>query len=75
MSVSEYVSIFASTRKNVLTYMSACFPLLVECVGISVCWHICQNLDVSAYTVGTLYNTNVGVQKIPDRAIWKPMVA
>ena len=21
------------------------------------------------------YNTNVGVQKIPDRAIWKPMVA
>ena len=28
-----------------------------------------------AYTVGTPYNTNVGVQKIPDRAIWKPMVA
>ena len=27
------------------------------------------------YTVGTPYNTNVGVQKIPDRAIWKPMVA
>ena len=26
-------------------------------------------------TVGTLYNTNVGVQKIPDRAIWKPVVA
>ena len=26
-------------------------------------------------TVGTPYNTNVGVQKIPDRAIWKPMVA
>ena len=25
-------------------------------------------------TVGTPYNTNVGVQKIPDRAIWKPMV-
>ena len=25
--------------------------------------------------VGTPYNTNVGVQKIPDRAIWKPMVA
>ena len=28
-----------------------------------------------ASTVGTPYNTNVGVQKIPDRAIWKPMVA
>ena len=29
----------------------------------------------SIYTVGTPYNTNVGVQKIPDRAIWKPVVA
>ena len=26
-------------------------------------------------TVGTPYNTNVGVQKIPDRALWKPVVA
>ena len=26
-------------------------------------------------TVETPYNTNVGVQKIPDRAIWKPVVA
>ena len=26
-------------------------------------------------TVGTPYNTNVGVQKIPNRAIWKPVVA
>ena len=26
-------------------------------------------------TVGTPYNTNVGVQKMPDRAIWKPVVA
>ena len=26
-------------------------------------------------TVGTSYSTNVGVQKIPDRAIWKPVVA
>ena len=25
-------------------------------------------------TVGTHYDTNVGVQKIPDRAIWKPVV-
>ena len=31
-------------------------------------WH-------NTYTVGTPYNTNVGVQKIPDRAIWKPVVA
>ena len=30
---------------------------------------------VSQHTVGTPYNTNVGVQKIPDRAIWKPVVA
>ena len=30
---------------------------------------------VYIYTVGTPYNTNVGVQKIPDRAIWKPLVA
>ena len=28
-----------------------------------------------ATTVETPYNTNVGVQKIPDRAIWKPVVA
>ena len=28
-----------------------------------------------SYTVETPYNTNVGVQKIPDRAIWKPVVA
>ena len=27
------------------------------------------------YTVETPYNTNVGVQQIPDRAIWKPVVA
>ena len=27
------------------------------------------------YTVETPYNTNGGVQKIPDRAIWKPVVA
>ena len=27
------------------------------------------------YTVETPYNTNVGVQKLPDRAIWKPVVA
>ena len=26
-------------------------------------------------TVGTPFNTNVGVQKIPDHAIWKPVVA
>ena len=26
-------------------------------------------------TVETPYNTNVGVQKNPDRAIWKPVVA
>ena len=31
--------------------------------------------DYKRYTVGTPYNTNVGVQKIPDRAIWKPVVA
>ena len=30
---------------------------------------------IALYTVGTPYNTNVGVQKIPDRAIWKPVVA
>ena len=28
-----------------------------------------------SYTVETPYNTNVGVQKIPDRVIWKPVVA
>ena len=26
-------------------------------------------------TVGTPYNTTVGVKKIPDHAIWKPVVA
>ena len=33
------------------------------------------SLSPSLYTVGTPYNTNVGVQKIPDRAIWKSVVA
>ena len=37
----------------------------------SQCWEIKENTT----TVGTPYNTNVGVQKIPDRAIWKPVVA
>ena len=32
-------------------------------------------VEVWVCTVGTPYNTNVGVQKIPDRAIWKPVVA
>ena len=36
--------------------------------GNKLVWNFDQN------TVGTPYNTNVGVQKIPDRAIWKPMV-
>ena len=36
---------------------------------LNLCW-----LGISD-TVGTPYNTNVGVQKIPDRAIWKPVVA
>ena len=37
---------------------------------------ICSiSVSRNANTVGTPYNTNVGVQKIPDRAIWKPMVA
>ena len=37
--------------------------------------HILQGPDYNNDTVGTPYNTNVGVQKIPDRAIWKPVVA
>ena len=39
-------------------------------VGISKMFSL-----VKTDTVGTPYNTNVGVQKIPDRAIWKPVVA
>ena len=35
----------------------------------------CLVIMKNVVTVGTPYNTNVGVQKIPDRAIWKPMVA
>ena len=43
------------------------------CVTIQ-CSERCSFI-VAINTVGTPYNTNVGVQKIPDRAIWKPMVA
>ena len=34
-----------------------------------------MNRAIWVSTVGTPYNTNVGVQKLPDRAIWKPVVA
>ena len=36
--------------------------------AMACCW-------MATCTVGTPYNTNVGVQKIPDSAIWKPVVA
>ena len=48
MSAFGHINKFACTRTNVLTYMSAYFPLLEEYVGISMCWHICRHLDVSA---------------------------
>ena len=37
--------------------------------------NLIQDVYQWTHTVGTPYNTNVGVQKIPDRAIWKPVVA
>ena len=43
--------------------------LLVLLEDLLRCWKI------NGITVGTPYNTNVGVKNIPDRAIWKPMVA
>ena len=43
-------------------------------IYIDVTTEVIHTLAI-AYTVGTPYNTNVGVQKIPDRAIWKPVVA
>ena len=33
------------------------------------------NFDVTFMLISYSYNTNVGVQKIPDFAVWKPMVA
>ena len=33
------------------------------------------HIIMDVITVETPYNTNGGVQKIPDRAIWKPVVA
>ena len=44
-----------------------------DCLSMYRDQEIIKRCDV--ITVGTPYNTNVGVQKIPDRAIWKPMVA
>ena len=49
MSASEYVGIFANTRKNVLTYMSACFSRLVECADISMCRHMSTSWGVDIY--------------------------
>ena len=49
MSASEYVGIFANTRKNVLTYMSACFSILVICADISMCWHMSTSWCVDIY--------------------------
>ena len=40
---------FPVLEKNVLIYMSAYFSPLVECADISMCWHMCQHLDLSAY--------------------------
>ena len=45
------------------------FHLQIVKVWISLIWASIVN------TTGTPYNTNVGVQKILDRAIWKPVVA
>ena len=51
--------------------MSACVTSMVSGAIVLV-----NNLkEHLIYTVETPYNTNVGVQKIPDRAIWKPVVA
>ena len=51
---------------------------LSEPMMVSLTTHICVTRPqwVNKYnTLGTPYNTNVGVQKIPDHAICKPMVA
>ena len=40
-----------------------------------IAFSIISEYWVGAGTVETPYNTNGGVQKIPDRAIWKPVVA
>ena len=49
MSASGHVNILASTRTNVLRYVSACFSQLVEYAEMSMCWHVCQHLVVLAY--------------------------
>ena len=46
MSAFGYVNILASTRTNVLAYMSAYSSPLVECADISMCWHVCQHLNM-----------------------------
>ena len=47
---------------------------LIQYGLLSVTWY--HSIDMLIhYTVGTPYDTNVAVQKIPDRAIWKPVVA
>ena len=62
------------------------FLFVVVCTECRIDWAqglvLCDGTILSARsrwsqssTVGTPYNTNVGVQKIPDRAIWKPVVA
>ena len=44
---------------------------------MQICFHVSsKQFNIKMInTVETPYNTNVGVQKIPNRAIWKPVVA
>ena len=55
----------------------AVWLIMIDVMGkqVFVRFQIKKNFEWIVDTVGTPYNTNVGVQKIPDRAIWKPVVA
>ena len=47
MSTPGHVNIFASTRINLLTYMSAYLSTLAECADLSMCWLVCQHLGAN----------------------------
>ena len=60
------------SRPKCVNSLQRCQPLLILLNYYSF-W--CRKCPFLLNTVGTPYNRNVGVQKIPDRAIWKPVVA
>ena len=72
---STLVKVMAWCRQASSHYLSQCWSRSQSPYGVTRPQLVNSLRPSDTYTVGTPYNTNVGVQKIPDRAIWKPVVA